>query len=51
MVDSVSDGGSRGFDGPCMVAAVVLGGGAKVESSVTVVGPSWAVLGSDVGDA
>ena len=51
VVDSVSDGGSRGFDGPDMVAAVVLGGRAKVKCSVTVVGPSGAILWSEVGGA
>jgi hypothetical protein len=50
VVKRVRDGGGLGFDGECVVAAIVMNGGAKVKCSVTVVGPAWSRVRAEMGD-
>ena len=51
VVKCVRDGGSLGFYSECVVAAIMVNGGAKVKCAVTVVGPARAGVWTEMGDA
>jgi hypothetical protein len=50
VVKCVRDGGSLGFYSECVVAAIMVNGGAKVKCSVTVVGPARSGVGAEMSD-